>query len=147
MIIDKICNVSNYDVIPEFVKEFIVNINSDINEGRYELPNGCFANVESYTTKNIGAAKFEAHRDYIDIQLLVSGKEHIFYTYLDNLTEEAPYDKTRDIVFYKDDVNHEDYVTLNGINFAMIFPHEAHAPQVSISDAEVVKKVVVKVKM
>ena len=99
-------------------------------------------------TKPHEVAKFEAHRDYIDIQLLLSGNERIYYNDVEGLVEAAPYDKSRDIVFFKDSVKKSDYLTLNGTNFALIYPHEAHAPQVSVNDyAEQVKKVVVKVKI
>lgn len=148
MIIDKIENISKYKEIPEFAHTFIKNITPDIKEGRYELGEDNFANVESYLTKPHEVAKFEAHRNYIDIQLLLSGNERIYYNDVEGLVEAAPYDKSRDIVFFKDSVKKSDYLTLNGTNFALIYPHEAHAPQVSVNDyAEQVKKVVVKVKI
>lgn len=147
MIIDKIENISKYKEVPDFVLDFIKNITLDIKEGRYKLVEESFANVESYLTKAPDVTKFEAHRDYIDIQLLVSGNERIYYTDVEGLVESEPYDKSRDIVFFKDSIIKSDYLTLNGSNFAMIYPHEAHAPQVFCDVAENVKKVVVKVKI
>ncbi len=147
MIIDKIENISKYKEVPAFALDFIKNITHDIKEGRYELVDESFANVESYSTKAPEVAKFEAHKDYIDIQLLITGNERIYYTDVEGLVESEPYDKSRDIVFFKDSVKKSDYLTLNGANFAMIYPHEAHAPQVFLDGAENVKKVVVKVKI
>jgi len=44
-------------------------------------------------------------------------------------------------------VSGSDFVTLDGTNFMMIYPHEAHAPQVVSESISTVKKVVVKVKV
>ena len=132
MIIDKLENISKYKEVPVFAVEFIKNLTTNINEGRYDFPEQNFANVESYNSKNIEDAKFEAHRNYIDIQLLLSGRERIYYTGVEGLVEKAPYDSSRDIVFFNDSVKNSDYLTLDGTNFALIYPHEAHAPQVSV---------------
>ena len=147
MIIDKLENISKYKEVPVFAVEFIKNLTTNINEGRYDFPEQNFANVESYNSKNIEDAKFEAHRNYIDIQLLLSGRERIYYTGGEGLVEKAPYDSSRDIVFFNDSVKNSDYLTLDGTNFALIYPHEAHAPQVSVETSENVKKVVVKIKI
>ncbi len=147
MIIDKLENISKYKEVPVFAVEFIKNLTTNINEGRYDFPEQNFANVESYNSKNIEDAKFEAHRNYIDIQLLLSGRERIYYTGVEGLVEKAPYDSSRDIVFFNDSVKNSDYLTLDGTNFALIYPHEAHAPQVSVETSENVKKVVVKIKI
>lgn len=147
MIIDKLENISKYKEVPVFAVEFIKNLTTNINEGRYDFPEQNFANVESYNSKNIEDAKFEAHRNYIDIQHLLSGRERIYYTGVEGLVEKAPYDSSRDIVFFNDSVKNSDYLTLDGTNFALIYPHEAHAPQVSVETSENVKKVVVKIKI
>lgn len=147
MIVDRIENISNYKFIPEDVILFLKNLTPDISLGRYELKNGNYVNVETYNTKSVSDSKFEAHNDYIDIQLLVSGIERIYYKYIDGLSVAVPYDKTRDIVFYSNSVDGADYVTLNGENFMLIFPHEAHAPQVCVNNILEVKKVVAKVKI
>ncbi len=85
MIIDKIENISKYKEVPAFALDFIKNITHDIKEGRYELVDESFANVESYSTKAPEVAKFEAHKDYIDIQLLITGNERIYYTDVEGL--------------------------------------------------------------
>ncbi len=147
MIIDKISNVLNYAEVPEHAVKFIAGLSSDIEVGKYNLSEFDYANVELYSTKNIEDAKFESHKDYIDIQILVSGSERIYYTDTKELTTGIPYNKEKDIEFYADRVIDKDYMTLNGTNFVMIFPHEAHAPQVSINnDCQIVKKVVLKLR-
>ncbi|MCM1338257.1 MAG: YhcH/YjgK/YiaL family protein [Muribaculaceae bacterium] len=147
MIIDKLSNVDLYAQIPDFAKDFIKNISLEMADGRYELPDGCYANIESYSTKTLNEGLFEAHKEYIDIQILLKGKERIYYSALDGLSIKEPYNPARDIMFFSNNIGENDYLTLNSSNFALIYPHEAHAPQIAPVESEIVKKVVVKVKI
>lgn len=148
MIVDKIENIVKYQEIPDFAKDFILKLSKDIELGRYSFADNNFANVESYETKFIDDAKFEAHKNYIDIQLLLSGKERIYVRSLEGLDVDIEYNPDKDIMFYKNSVKLSDFVTLDTTNFVMLYPHEAHAPQVAVDEiTENVKKVVVKVKL
>lgn len=148
MIIDKIENIGQYKEIPSFAIDFIKSLKEDAELGKVHFDNDNFANIESYQTKLTSDAKFESHDKYIDIQLLLSGKERIYLTDRASLTEKAPYDENRDITFYNEEVLNADFVTLDGTNFVYIFPYEAHAPQAqATNELSQVKKVVVKVKV
>lgn len=147
MIIDTIDNLSKYVQIPEKVADFLTHLDCEIEFGKYELGNGNYVNVETYQTKSLDEAKFESHKKYIDIQMLIYGSERIYFQGLDGLNEIAPYSEEKDITFYSNKIS-GDYVTLNGKNFALIYPHEAHAPQCRVDiDGVKVKKVVAKVKI
>lgn len=149
MIVDKIENLKLYKEIPSSVVQFISQLNIDnIELGKYILSDGIYVNIEEYETKAIEDAKFESHDKYIDIQLLLFGTESIYYTSREDLSILNSYDTTRDITFYADNVEKYPSITLDGSNFMMIFPHEAHAPQVSINNSsQKVLKVVAKIKV
>ncbi len=148
MIIDKLENISLYKEIPDCALVFIKKLSTDIECRRYPLSSENFANVEVYTTKNVSDTKFESHKNFIDIQLLLSGKERIYFNHINNLVIKTPYDITNDITFYSNPVSDADYVTLDGTNFVMLYPHEAHAPQSAINNIPSdVKKVVIKLKV
>ena len=148
MIIDKLENIDKYSQIPEYVINFIKGLSADTECMRYDLIDEDFVNVETYTTKSIEDAKFETHDNYIDIQLLLDGKERIYLTSRVGLEEVAPYSVEKDITFYKNSVKDADYVTLDGSNFVLIYPHEAHAPQVCLPDGvSIVKKAVAKIRI
>ena len=132
MIIDKIENIGNYPQIPEYIVNFIKGLSEDTECMRYELIDEDFVNVETYTTKFISDAKFETHNNYVDIQLLLDGEERIYLTSREGLNESAPYNPEKDITFYTNSIEQADFVTLDGSNFVLIYPHEAHAPQVII---------------
>ncbi len=147
MITDKLENIDIYENIPQYAKKFIKNLSKDICLGKHELSGNDYANVETYTTKNLEDAKYDAHNNSIDIQILLSGKEKIYYRNRKNLNIYTPYSPERDIVFYSDEVK-EDYIMLNGFNFVMLFPHEAHAPQVKAGEnTEEVLKAVLKIRI
>ncbi len=148
MIIDKLENISLYKNIPQQAALFIKNLSNDIAYGRQELTDTDYANIETYTTKSLNNAKFEAHKNYIDIQILLSGKEDIYYRDVSGMIEFEPYNENKDIVFFKENLEGNNYVTLDSTNFVMIFPHEAHAPQVAYENSpQQVKKVVVKIRI
>ena len=147
MITDKLSNVNLYNNIPDIVKDFILNISPDIGLGRITLSDSVYVNVESYITKNICDAKFESHNKYIDIQILSDGVEKIAYAHRSFLTESTPYNSEKDITFYSDKVQGYEDICLNGTNFVMLFPHEAHAPQICADNQSKVKKIVIKIRV
>ena len=104
-----------------------------------------FINVQSYRTKEENNCCFEAHRRYIDIQLILKGEEIIGFESADELELTKEYDPEGDYMLYALDSRY-DRVRLREGEFAIIFPEEPHAPAIAadgvLSD---VRKVVVKV--
>ena len=149
MIVDKIEKLKLYKEIPSEVVQFLSELDiNNIKLGKHVLSDCIYVNIEEYNTKNIEVANFESHDKYIDIQLLLKGSENIYYASRDNLSVKVPYDETRDIAFYSDSIQCYPYIKLDGTNFMMIYPHEAHAPQVSSGNlSQKVLKVVVKIKL
>ena len=148
MITDRIENVYKYTEIPQIVKDFMSNLKSDISNGKIILNDDIYVNVETYTTKSVSDGKFETHKKYADIQILVSGSENIYYCDKSALSTDILYNEEKDIEFYSDDVVAYPHVKLDGTNFVMLLPEEAHAPQVCVNNQQsMVKKVVIKIRM
>lgn len=149
MIVDKIEKLKLYKEIPSEVVQFLSELDiNNIKLSKRVLSDCIYVNIEEYNTKDIEVASFESHDKYIDIQLLLKGSENIYYASRDNLIVKVPYDETRDIAFYSDSIQGYPYIKLDGTNFMMIYPHEAHAPQVSSGNfSQKVLKVVVKIKL
>lgn len=148
MIIDKLDNINFYSNIPEPVLDFLKNLDgNNITLGKTIIDDSSYVNIEKYKTKPIKDAKYETHDNYADIQLLINGREKIYLSERAELTILEPYNVEKDITFYSDYVAKDKYVTLDGTNFVMLYPHEAHAPQISCSEdtSEEVIKVVVKI--
>lgn len=146
MIIDSLENISIYKNIPQNVINFIKTLTPETEIGRYEIDKNSYVNVEVYETKNLSDCKFEAHKKYIDIQMLLSGIEELDYTQVRGLTVSEAYDDVRDIMFFENPNRIFDSVILEAGKFALIYPHEAHRPQVAFNaTSKTVKKVVVKI--
>ena len=143
MIYDKIENIDLYKLDSDAVN-FIKNLKSDIECKKHILNDNVYANVEEYNTKESGF--FEAHKNYIDIQLLLSGEERLEYTNLEGLNVQTQYDESRDIEFYFDGKNPVIPLILKPDFFAVLFPQDAHKPQLTYQTEQKVKKVVVKIK-
>lgn len=115
--------------------------------GRYPL-NGdlLFSNVQKYESKAPRDAKYENHRRYIDIQYIISGREKIWVTPTEGLTEADAYHDEMDYELYHAT---DDHTTLDmkAGDFVILFPGEAHAPGIRYDGVtpEEVRKVIVKV--
>lgn len=145
MISDNIENISRYSEISIEAVDFIKNLKPDIDCGKYIINDNIYANVEIYNTKLAKDAKPEAHEKYVDIQILLSGIEKLEFTARNELKILEKYDKSRDIMFFEKSNKPMNSIYLDGTNFVMLYPNEAHSPQISPDNkCLTVKKVVVK---
>ncbi|MDR3211012.1 MAG: YhcH/YjgK/YiaL family protein [Planctomycetota bacterium] len=104
-----------------------------------------YALAQSYSTQDPGQVKFESHRLYIDLQLVVEGREIIFWTPLARLEKiSVPYDFAKDTVFYEDPAS-DSAIPLAAGDFAVLFPSDGHKPRCWLGAAAPVSKVVVKI--
>lgn len=148
MIYDKIDNLEIYAGISEGIRlglEWLRDVKPDVETGVYELSSRVKAIVSEYTTKVVNENGYEAHRQFIDIQYLISGKERIKCLPLEYLKETKAYSAENDAAFYEENgVKPSDLLLGNGY-FFIFFPQDAHMPQLCIDAPEEVKKVVIKV--
>ena len=115
--------------------------------GKYEVDGeNLFYIVDEYETKPVQEGRLEIHRKYLDIQYIVSGEECIGVAPLEGLTEETVYDGKRDLAFYKFEPSMSKLHMKQGM-FAIFWPNEPHMPGRSINRTEMVKKIVVKIRM
>ena len=150
MIYDKIDNLGIYAGISEDIRvglEWLRNVNPEIEKGIYELSPRVKAIVSEYTTKEVNENGYEAHRDYIDIQYLISGTEKICCLPLEYLKVTKSYSKDIDAAFYKEDgVKPQEMIIGNGY-FAIFYPQDGHMPGLQYDGIQKVKKVVIKIQI
>lgn len=113
-----------------------------VEDGRHDLTDYLYANIQTYQTKE--DALFEAHRDYIDIQYIISGEEKIGVTDYSSCTEAIAYDKEKDIEFLN---GNGEYYPLKEGEYMVLYPQDAHKPSISLNNQSTVRKVVVKVRI
>ncbi len=149
MIYDTLNNIAFYKGLSPDIYEglkFLQQVNPDIAVGTYQLTPNVKAIVSEYTTKEVNENSYEAHRQNIDIQFLLKGKEKIACLPLDELSEIKPYSEETDAAFFNavSDLNPSNLPLRPGY-FAIFYPQDGHMPQLCANEPEKVKKVVVKV--
>ncbi len=148
MIIDRLENLKQYASLNPLFEQAVEFLTShDLNAleiGKIELQgNDLRVNVAQTKPKTKEQARIETHRDFIDIQIPLSGTEWMGYTAaVDCLPADAPYNAEKDITFFEGLA--ESYIEVKPGMFAIFFPQDGHAPGVT---PEGVKKIVVKVKV
>ena len=72
----------------------------NLENGKYEIDGeDIFVSVQDYNTKPESEGKFEAHKQYADIQFIIKGEEKLGYTNIKNCKPTTFYDDKNDIVF------------------------------------------------
>ena len=148
MIYDNISNLSTYTNISDDIRlglEYLRDVHPNVGVGVYEISTRVKAIVSEYTTKHENEYGYEAHRQYIDIQYLISGKEKVCCLPLDYLKETKAYNEENDAAFYKEESVRPQELLLGNGYFAIFFPQDGHMPQLSANELRPVKKVVIKV--
>ena len=145
MIVDTLANSEKYiGLHKDFKLVFDFLAANDLNKmecGRHEIRgNEVFFNLQEYDTKP--NQKLEAHKKYIDIQVITSGEEYMGYTNIDKtiLTEE--YNEEKDIMFLEGRV---DKLKADNKTFLIFYPEDAHMPALSIDKPMRVKKAIFKI--
>jgi YhcH/YjgK/YiaL family protein len=104
-----------------------------------------FANLHSYETKDLSDCKWEAHKETIDLQVVLSGGEMIAYFPDAPLEQVGEYDSEKERWLYQPAPS-ASYIHLNAGRFAIFWPGEPHRPQIKAEGSESVVKVVFKIK-
>lgn len=129
----------------DFIKRAV---NENLAPGKYEIDgNELYASVQEYTSKLEAEAKAEAHKNYIDIQFIISGTEVIDSFDICKAVPKSDYNEIKDVMFYKDcDAASRGILTDN--QYGIFFPHDVHKPGMCLNGKQdTVKKIVVKVKV
>jgi biofilm protein TabA len=142
--ISYIKNRERWDKAFNFLKN---NDLSGLELKRYDIDgDNLYSPVSEYLTKNEEDARYEAHRKYIDIQYVVSGKELIGVAPISNRKDVLePYDAVKDIEFLT--VTQGENRIAKPDRFFIFFPEDAHRPGLKDGENSPVRKVVVKVKI
>lgn len=126
---------------------FAVNFDQLQPDGRYDIDgDNIYALVMTYDTKDIEELKFEAHKKYIDVQLLLEGEEFIDVSLNNALEVATQYSEQNDVTM----LIPPEYFTsllLTPGNFAVLYPHDIHQPGRQTEDNTQVRKMVIKVGM
>ncbi len=145
MIKDKIVNAKTYYGLSKRIERAFTWLKDcdlkNLEEGRHEIDDAIYANVQVYETKEDSI--YEAHRKYIDIQCVISGKEKVEVAYYNECKTKTEYDSDKDVEFLTADKNES--VSLTEGEFLILYPQDVHKPCLNFDKSGIVKKIVVKV--
>lgn len=125
-----------------------------LGEGKTEIDGDrVFVNRMKYTSKPIEACRYETHRLYADIQIVVKGAELVDICNKNALRAAEPYSEEKDIAFW-DETPGTSGETFQGIFHRVVlsyplalvlFPEDAHKPSIALKTPMDIEKVVFKV--
>jgi len=148
MIVDHIKNIAIYKGLSADIYaglQFIAIVTPDILPGTYPINENVKAIVSEYMTVENFERGYEAHQHVIDIQFPVIGLERVKWSPIENMEINIPYDEVKDRTFYKNPSPQGTHIDIGDGIFAIMFPEDGHSPQHFINQAELIKKITIKV--
>lgn len=147
MIIDNVRNLNLYkEVLPNV--ENGLNKLADVKEfvpGERVYFDGGFFFYQKGTTKPLADAQFEAHRKYIDVQILLSGQEYLAWSELEHLTPVMEYSEERDVQKFTGEARHAMAITANMAY--VCFPSDGHQAVFHLEEPTDFEKIVMKLEV
>jgi biofilm protein TabA len=149
MILDRLEHSARYDCLGRrFAKAFELLRTGNLTAkeaGNYEVDGRkLYYMVQNYNTKPKEERRFESHRLYADIQVVLTGREVMGIAQPAGLEVQTPYDEAKDIMFFATPADYTE-LKMGGGEFVVLFPGEAHMPQCQWGGPAQVSKVVFKV--
>ncbi len=149
MIFGNILNLKEYFFLEDGVFEcfrYAKEHNLDEYEkGSHEIDGKrLFVNIVEYETVTAKERFWEAHKEYLDIHLMLEGEEQIDMNFLPNMD-------------VKDYVPQDDFLPMEGGkngsvilrkgDFLICYPSDAHRTAVAVEESEKIKKAIFKVRI
>lgn len=146
VIIDLIENLGEYTLLNPKLANGLEKLNAvEVNyHKRFDFDGGYLFFQEGITT-HIDEGTFEAHKEHIDIQIVLDGSEYIVWAPINQLKVDVEYNAEKDVV------------RLNGtpqaimkINKGLAYiclPHDGHKALKYLNEATKYKKAVIKIKI
>jgi biofilm protein TabA len=115
----------------------------DLPVGKTVLtPGKAWFSIEELETKPAAEVPFEAHREFVDVQMTLQGDERIGCAPVSRLVPAGIYNADEDIQYFRGEGLILDCT--RGM-FAVFFPGDGHQPCTSPSGSGTIKKIVVKI--
>ena len=147
MIIDHISNIRRYQKLHKHFPEIIEHLEKTniktLSTGKHVIiKDQAYVSIDKVPARNKENAYLEAHRKYIDIQIIFSGLDAMGWKSVLHCTQvQKDYDKEKDIIFYKDAPDF--FVPVAPEFFVIFLPEDAHMPLIG---TEEIYKAVLKIK-
>lgn len=119
---------------------------SKLADGKHEIDGkDLYLILGSAQTKPADQGKWEAHRQYADIQYVITGTERMGWAPLGAMKISKPYVEAEDYLLCEGDAG--SYLEVAAGNFCIFLPDDAHMPGLAVDRPAAVRKAVVKVRL
>ena len=150
MIKDSVANVDLYSSVSRRLAgalSYLETVSADMFEEETVEIEGqdVYAMHQLYETKSEEGRLYESHVTYIDVQCVLRGSEVIRVRDAGDLDVTTAYNAENDVTLYQLDDGTD--VRLVSGDFVVLFPHDAHVPQLQTDRPSQVKKIVIKVRV
>lgn len=149
MIFGNMRNLNEYSHLDSLVKAcFKYTKEHDLmsyEKGTHEIDGSkLFVNIVEYTTTTPDERFWEAHREYLDIHVMLSGSEQIDLGFIENM-EQKEFQPEQDFLPLEGVPN--GHVILSTGDFLICSPHDAHRTAIKVEEPMAIKKAIFKVKI
>ncbi|EHJ57523.1 hypothetical protein HMPREF9318_00802 [Streptococcus urinalis FB127-CNA-2] len=148
MIIDRIERLVNYQAILKNINKALSKVDeleSSCEEGvRYPFEGG-FVFFQKGQTKAVADSQFEAHKKYIDVQLLLEGEEWLGLSDHNEVTVATPYSEEKDVEKYYGETLHSMKAS-RGMAY-VCFPWDVHKAVFHMDQTSQFTKAVIKLEV
>ena len=149
MILDRLDNADTYAAVDGLADAFAFLRRGGFDElasGRHEVGGErMYVMVNRYTTKAPSELPYEAHRAWLDVHYIVSGRETLYWEDTAALPPGEGYQADGDAELYRHDGGMP--VVLEPGMFVVLYPQDAHKPGCVAGSAVPTVKVVVKLRL
>ncbi len=147
MIFGNIHNLKEFPFLEEKVKEcfeYAKNHNLvSYEEGSHEIDGErLFVNIVEYTTTKPEERFWEAHKNYLDVHVMLQGTEQIDLNFIQNMDVKEFVEKDD---FLPMDGDKNSSVILRDGDFLICYPSDGHRTAVAVQEPEKIKKAIFKV--
>ena len=149
MIFGNITQEKTYAFLPEDLKEcFAYAKEHDLasyEKGSHPIDGErLFVNVVEYETTQPENRFWEAHRNYLDVHLMLNGQEQLDLNFIENM-EQKEYVEKDD--FLPMDGEPNSHAVLRAGDFLICYPEDGHRTAVAVNESEKIKKAIFKVRI
>lgn len=153
MIVGKLKDAADYRGIHPMLDKALDYLNDEFlntvgTESTHMEGQDLYATLNLFETLPDDALFFEAHRNYLDIHVPLSGEERMDIAYTPDLCPDDAVSKPENdfYAFSDKDPEHQSIVLRHG-DFLVAFPSDAHRVKGQVSGPSDVRKVVFKIKL
>ena len=144
-------NVEQLDLVPyisnklrSIISEAMALVNEN-EEGKFPLSDDeTFVILVSAQTEPVAQRAAEIHKKYVDVQIVLQGEECFGYSNRLAAEPAALTELDNDLLFI-DEVEQENFVTLQANDFVVFFPDQIHRPLCAVNQPQTVRKAIVKI--